>query len=115
MAAPEVSGAVALLRRAKRELIGNISKTESYLTQNAAQLTSTQACELPWVVGSERRLRLWVGEHFEGGTGAVKAVARSQLSVVRKTAAEAGWSPGEKIRTSQTRACVGHPAGRGKF
>ena len=44
MAAPEVSGAIALLWQAKRGLIGNISRTESYLTQNATHLTSTQAC-----------------------------------------------------------------------
>jgi subtilisin family serine protease len=44
MAAPEVSGAVALLWQAKPGLIGNISRTESYLTQNATPLTSTQSC-----------------------------------------------------------------------
>ena len=44
MAAPEVSGALALLWQAKHGLIGNISRTESYLTQNATRLTSTQSC-----------------------------------------------------------------------
>ena len=44
MAAPEVAGAVALLWQAKPSLIGNIALTESYLTQNATQLTSTQSC-----------------------------------------------------------------------
>ena len=44
MAAPEVSGAVALLWQAKPGLIGNIPRTLSYLTQNATRLTSTQSC-----------------------------------------------------------------------
>jgi subtilisin family serine protease len=44
MAAPEVSGAVALLWQAKPGLVGNISRTLSYLTQNATHLTSTQSC-----------------------------------------------------------------------
>ena len=44
MAAPEVVGAVALLWQAKPRLIGNITLTQSYLTQNAKQLTSTQSC-----------------------------------------------------------------------
>jgi subtilisin family serine protease len=44
MAAPEVAGAVAVLWQAKPRLIGNITLTQSYLTQNAKQLTSTQSC-----------------------------------------------------------------------
>ena len=44
MAAPEVAGGVALLLQAKPQLNGNISLTESYLTQNATHLTSTQSC-----------------------------------------------------------------------
>jgi subtilisin family serine protease len=44
MAAPEVSGAVALLWQAKPGLNGNTAKTELYLSQNATHLTSTQAC-----------------------------------------------------------------------
>jgi serine protease AprX len=44
MAAPEVAGAVALLWQAKPSLIGNVSLTLTYLTQNATQLTSTQTC-----------------------------------------------------------------------
>jgi subtilisin family serine protease len=44
MAAPEVAGAVALLWQAKPSLIGNIPLTQSYLTQNATHLTSTQSC-----------------------------------------------------------------------
>jgi serine protease AprX len=44
MAAPEVAGAVAILWQAKPSLMGNVSLTEAYLTQNATQLTSTQTC-----------------------------------------------------------------------
>lgn len=44
MAAPHVAAGVALLWQAKPSLIGNISLTETYLTQNATQLTSTQSC-----------------------------------------------------------------------
>jgi subtilisin family serine protease len=44
MAAPEVAGAVALLWQAKPGLVGNVSRTLSYLTQNATRLTSTQSC-----------------------------------------------------------------------
>jgi len=44
MAAPEVAGAVALLWQAKPNLIGNVTLTASYLTQNATQLTATQNC-----------------------------------------------------------------------
>lgn len=44
MAAPEVAGGVALLWQAKPSLIGNISRTVTYLTQNATHLTSTQSC-----------------------------------------------------------------------
>jgi subtilisin family serine protease len=44
MAAPHVAAAVALLWQAKPSLIGNITKTETYLTQNATRLTSTQSC-----------------------------------------------------------------------
>jgi subtilisin family serine protease len=44
MAAPHVAGAVALLWQAKPKLIGNITLTLQYLTQNATQFTSTQSC-----------------------------------------------------------------------
>jgi len=44
MSAPEVAAAVALLWQAKPNLIGNISLTFQYLTQNATPLTSTQNC-----------------------------------------------------------------------
>ena len=44
MAAPEVAGAVAILWQAKPSLIGNVTLTLTYLTQNATQLTSTQTC-----------------------------------------------------------------------
>jgi serine protease AprX len=44
MAAPHVAAGVALLWQAKPALIGKISLTETYLTQNATPLTSTQSC-----------------------------------------------------------------------
>lgn len=44
MAAPEVAGGVAILWQAKPQLIGKIPLTESYLTNNATHLTSTQGC-----------------------------------------------------------------------
>jgi len=47
MAAPHVAGAVALLWQAKPRLIGNITLTLQYLTQNATQFTRTDAAQLP--------------------------------------------------------------------
>jgi serine protease AprX len=44
MAAPHVAAGVVLLWQAKPWLIGNVTLTQSYLTQNATQLTSTQTC-----------------------------------------------------------------------
>jgi serine protease AprX len=44
MAAPEVAGGVALLWQAKPSLVGNITRTETYLTQNATRYTTTQSC-----------------------------------------------------------------------
>jgi subtilisin family serine protease len=44
MSAPEVAAAVALLWQAKPNLIGNVTLTLWYLTQNATPLTSTQNC-----------------------------------------------------------------------
>jgi subtilisin family serine protease len=44
MAAPHVTAGVALLWQAKPFLVGNITKTETYLEQNAQPLTSTQSC-----------------------------------------------------------------------
>ena len=44
MAAPQVAAGVALLWQAKSTLIGNVSLTETYLTQNATPLISTQSC-----------------------------------------------------------------------
>jgi subtilisin family serine protease len=44
MASPEVAAGVALLWQAKPSLIGNISLTLTYLTQNATPLVSTQNC-----------------------------------------------------------------------
>lgn len=40
MAAPEVAGGVALLWQAKPSLVGKVSSTETYLTQNATRLTA---------------------------------------------------------------------------
>jgi subtilisin family serine protease len=44
MAAPHVAGGVALLWQAKPSLVGNITRTEWYLTQNAKHVTSAQSC-----------------------------------------------------------------------